>query len=308
MTFLYKSDPARGAVWARVFAEKAPQIAFCQWPDMGDPRDVRYLAAWEPPDDLGAAFPNLEFLFSIGAGIDQFDLSALPAALPIIRMTEPGLVACMTDYAALAALALHRDLPAYVAQQREGIWQALPVAPSGQTRVGVLGLGQLGRAVAGRLLTLGFAVSGWSRSRHEISGLRCFAGEGELTEFLAETNILLCLLPLTPQTRGILNASLFARLPQGSAIINAGRGGHLAQDDLLSALNCGHLRAALLDVTEPEPLPPDHPFWTHPKILLTPHIAGETQPETAAAAVLDNLDRHRRGLPLIGLVNRSQGY
>ncbi|SDH98258.1 2-hydroxyacid dehydrogenase [Paraburkholderia phenazinium] len=311
MTFLYKADPVRGAQWARLFAEKAPQIPFRIWPDGSsgdDAHAVRYLAVWEAPRDLATTFPNLEVVFSVGAGIDQFDLSAIPAHLPVVRMVEPGIVAGMVEYVTLATLALHRDWLTYAAQQREGRWQALRTRVASERRVGVLGLGVLGQAVLTRLASFGFQCAGWSRSPRTLDGIECFAGTESLPQFLARTDILVCLLPLTGATRHILNRDLFAQLPRGAALINTGRGGHLQQDDLLEALDSGQLSAAVLDVADPEPLAADHPLWRHPRVMLTPHVASMTQPDSAVEVVLDNLRRHREGEPLIGLVDRARGY
>lgn len=305
--FLYKADPVRGAEWAAHFARKAPALEFRQWPLEDGADRVRYLAAWEPPADL-ARFAHLELLFSVGAGIDQFDFARVPAHLPVVRMVEPGIVDGMVEYATLAVLALHRDWPAYREQQRAGQWQAHRVRTAASRRVGVLGLGMLGRAVLDKLRGFGFPCAGWSRSPHAIDGVECHAGLDALPAFLARTDILVCLLPLTDATRGILDAKLFAALPAGAALVNCGRGAHLVQDDLLAALDSGQLSAAVLDVCEPEPLPAGHLFWRHPRIVLTPHIASMTQPETAVDAVLDNIRRHQDGLALAGLVERARGY
>ena len=210
MTFLYKADPARGAVWAQLFAQRAPQYKFRIWPDMGDPAEVRFVAAWQPPPDIERLFPNLEVLFSVAAGIDQFDLSALRPDLPVVRMIEPGIAQGMVEYVSWAVLALHRDMPRYQRQQRSEDWLALPVVPASRRRVGVLGLGLLGDAVLAQLRGFGFDCAGWSRTRHRIEGVHCYAGTDELPAFLARTDILVCLLPLTPATRGMLNAELFA--------------------------------------------------------------------------------------------------
>jgi glyoxylate/hydroxypyruvate reductase A len=308
MTFVYKSDPVRGAQWARLFARKAPDVPFRMWPDIGDPAQVRYLAAWVVPPGLAAAFPNLELLFCVGAGVDQLDLSAVPKTIPIVRMIEPHLVGGMVEYVTLAVLALHRDWLAYAAQQRQRHWQPLPVLTPRKRRVGVMGLGVLGSAVLEKLRGFGFPCAGWSRSPRVLEGIDCYAGEVALPAFLARTDILVCLLPLTESTRGILDRRLFEALPRGAALINVGRGGHLVQDDVLRALDEERLSAAILDVTDPEPLPREHPLWTHPRVVVTPHIASETQPETAVEAVLDNIRRHRRGEPLVGLVDRERGY
>jgi glyoxylate/hydroxypyruvate reductase A len=308
MTFVYKADPVRGAEWARLFARKAPDMPFRTWPDTGDPVQVRYLAAWVMPAGLAATFPNLELLFCVGAGVDQLDLSAVPETIPIVRMIEPHLVGGMVEYVTLSVLALHRDWLAYAAHQRQRRWQPLPVLTPGKRRVGVMGLGVLGRAVLEKLRGFGFPCAGWSRSPRDLEGIDCYAGEDALAAFLARTDILVCLLPLTESTRGILDRHLFEALPRGAALINVGRGAHLVQDDLLRALDEERLSAAILDVTDPEPLPPEHPLWTHPRVVVTPHIASETQPETAVDAVLDNIRRHRRGEPLVGLVDRERGY
>jgi glyoxylate/hydroxypyruvate reductase A len=208
----------------------------------------------------------------------------------------------------LAVLSIHRDWRTYLEQQREGNWQVHRVHPASSRRVGVLGLGVLGRAVLKSLCGFGFDCAGWSRSPQQIEGVECHAGVEGLRQFLARTDILICLLPLTDSTRGILAKPLFDKLPRGATVINVGRGGHLVQEDLLQALDEGQLSGAILDVCEPEPLPSDHPFWKHSKVTLTPHIASMTQPETAVEAMIDNLRRHREGLPMIGLVDRARGY
>jgi glyoxylate/hydroxypyruvate reductase A len=266
------------------------------------------LAAWQPPEDLAARFPNLEVLFSTGAGTDQFDFSVIPETLPVVRMVESGIINGMVEYVTLAVLSTHRDWRTYHEQQREGNWQVHRVHPASTRRVGVLGLGVLGRAVLDSLCGFGFSCAGWSRSPQQIEGVECYAGAEGLQQFLARTDILICLLPLTDSTRGILSKPLFDKLPRGATVINVGRGGHLVQEDLLQALDEGKVGNAILDVCEPEPLPSDHPFWTHPKVMLTPHIASMTQPETAVEAMIDNLRRHRDGLPMIGLVDRARGY
>jgi glyoxylate/hydroxypyruvate reductase A len=308
MTFLYKGPAQRGAIWAERIARRLPQLPFRTWPDIGDAAQVRFLAAWEPPARLEEAFPNLEVLFSVGAGVDQFDLSVLPPGLKVVRMVEPGLTACMCEYVSWAVLSLHRGIPQYRQQQQRGVWQEHPVRPASTRRVGVMGMGTLGRAALAQLRQIGFDCAGWSRSRRNDPGIRCYAGEAELDDFLAATDILVCLLPLTPETRGILGRRIFDALPAGASLVNAARGGHLVQPDLLDALERGRLSAAILDVCEPEPLPPGHPFWDHPQIWLTPHVASATQAETAAEALVDNLRRHEAGLPLEGVVDRSHGY
>lgn len=306
--FVYKSDPLRGRQWAEIFRDEAPEIEFRQWPEIGDGADVRYLAAWEPPADLATRFPNLGLLLSTGAGVDQFDFTALPAGLPVLRMVEPGIVNGMVEYVTHAVLDLHRDMPAYRRAQHQRQWRVLPVRPASDRPVGVLGLGSLGQAALERLVSFGFDCAGWSRSRHEVPGVACHAGASELDAFLARTEILVCLLPLTDSTRGLLNAALFAKLPKGASLVHVGRGPQLVAADLLRALDEGHLAEAVLDVTDPEPLPGDHALWSHRRVRVTPHIASMTQPQTAARVAIDNVRRFARGEPLVGLVDRQRGY
>jgi glyoxylate/hydroxypyruvate reductase A len=306
--FVYKADPARGGEWAEIFAAEAPEIEFRLWPEVGEAANVRFLAAWEPPADLATRFPNLQLLLSTGAGVDQFDFDALPPGLPIVRMVDPGIVQGMVEYATHAVLDLHRDMPAYRRAQQQRQWQPLQVRPASERRVGVLGLGSLGQAVLDKLVGFGFDCAGWSRSRRELPGVQCHAGAEELDRFLARTDILVCLLPLTDETRGFLNASLFAKLPAGASLVHVGRGPQLVAADLIRALDEGRLAEAVLDVTDPEPLPSNDALWLHPRVRITPHIASMTQPQTAARVAIDNLRRFARGEPPVGLVDRTRGY
>lgn len=308
MTFVYKAEPTRGKIWAELFARQAPQIDFRIWPDVGDSSKVRFLTVWQPPENIAEQFPNLEILFSIGAGVDQIDFSKLPENLPVVRMIEPGLTRAMCEYVLWAVLSIHRDMLAYRRQQLQKNWDALRVWPASKRRIGVMGLGQLGRAVLKQLHSMDFQCLGWSRTSHQIDAVQCFHGAEMLNTFLSQCDILICLLPLTESTRGILSADLFKHLPKGAALVHVGRGEHLQTDDLLNALDRGQLAEAILDVTTPEPLPAESPLWSHPKVVITPHIASMTQPETAIEVVLENIQRHRSGQPLLGLVDRERGY
>lgn len=308
MAILYRSDAPRAAAWANYFAGHAPDLEFRVWPDAGDLREVEYLIAWQVPADFIAKMPNLKVLFSSGAGIDHVDLSAIPAHVPLVRMVEPGIIKGMVEYVSLAVLALHRDFFDYLAHKAACSWNAIEVPPASARAIGVMGLGSLGCAVLERLASFGFRLRGWNRSPRVLDGVETFAGADQLRPFLAGCDVLVCLLPLTPATQGILNRELFSALPAGASLINVGRGPHLVDADLLAALDSGHLSRAILDVTDPEPLPSEHPFWTHPRVFVTPHVASMTQPETAVESVLENLRRHEAGLPLNGLVNRDRGY
>ncbi|SDR54436.1 glyoxylate/hydroxypyruvate reductase A [Rhizobiales bacterium GAS113] len=305
---VYKSEPVRGQIWRRVFEAQAPDMALRIWPDVGDTSDVRYLVAWLPPDDLVSSFPKLEVLFSAGAGIDQLDLDNVPSQVRIVRMVDPDLTNSMVEYATFGVLALHRDLPAYLASQRDGRWTPQQVRRAADRTVGIMGLGVLGSALAETLRGFGFRLRGWSASRKSIAGMSTFAGKGEYGEFLAGTDILICLLPLTAGTRGILCASTFAALPRGARLLNVGRGGHLVEADLLSALETGQIDCAVLDVLGQEPPVPDHKLLRHPRVIVTPHIASITHPEPAARRVLEQIRRHRAGLELSDVIDRKRGY
>ena len=308
MSVLYISDAPRAAAWKRFFAEAAPDIAFRVWPETGDLAEIEYVVAWQAPAALLASLPNLKVLFSSGAGVDHVDFSSVPASVEIVRMVEPGIIDGMVEYATMSVLALHRDLFDYVASQARADWRTIEVLPAAARTVGVMGLGVLGQAVLERLRTFGFQLRGWNRSARDIEGVETFVGDAALEGFLAGCDILICLLPLTAQTRGILGRSLFQALPRGASVINVGRGGHLDQTALIEALDGGQLGRAILDVTDPEPLPADDPLWRHPRVVITPHIASMTQPATAAPRLLENLRRHQRGEPLRDVVDRLRGY
>ncbi|MET0365590.1 MAG: glyoxylate/hydroxypyruvate reductase A [Sphingobium sp.] len=308
MSLLFLGDMARAARMRAVFEGEAPDIAFHDRENPGDPAAIRYLATWMPPADLATRYPGLELLFSTGAGVDQFNMAELPPQVSLVRLVDRHLIGGMVEYACAAVLSIHRDFPAYARAQQQAHWEERPVLPAAQRRVSILGAGELGRAVIAGLAPFGFPLAAWSRSPRTVEGATHYAGDAGLDAMLAVTDILICLLPLTPHTTGILCRNLFDRLPRGAALINIGRGGHLVEQDLLAALEDGQLAQAILDVVKPEPLPPAHAFWRHPRISLTPHIASVTVPESAARAMIGNIRRHRAGAPLDGLVRRDMGY
>jgi len=301
-------NDARADRWEGRFAKNAPSISFQRANDSVDPETVDYLLAWEPPSGISGRFPNLKAIFATSAGVDQFDLSLIPDRVPVVRMFDPQIESGVVDYASFATLYLHRDIDVYRRQQADSIWQARALVAASARRVGILGIGALGRAIAERLVALGFGVAGWSRSAREIVGVDCFYGGDGLKQMLATTDILICMLPLTDATRGILDRDLFGQLPRGAALINMGRGAHLVEADLLDALNEEQLRGAVLDVLETEPPAADHPFWHDARILLTPHVAAMTNPDTAFDVLMANIQRHRNGESMVGTVDRRQGY
>jgi glyoxylate/hydroxypyruvate reductase A len=308
VSVLYKSDPVRGKRWSQLFAEQAPDIPFYVWPEPCDLNAVDTLLAWAPGAGLLRQLPNLTLLYSTGAGIDHLDLSSLPSHVQVVRMIEPGIIQGVVEYVAMSVLAAHRHLIDYREQQAQRLWRARDSVPARERRVGVMGAGALGQRVLEVLGSFGFARFCWSRGSKQLDGVRSYAGQDQLLEFLAHCDILICLLPLTPETRGILNRRTLAALPRGAVLVNAGRGAHVEDEALIGALDSGQISRAFIDVFENEPLPAAHPFWTHPRLVLTPHIAGMTEPETAVPVVIENLRRHRRGEALHGLIDSNKGY
>jgi len=221
---------------------------------------------------------------------------------------DEGLVGQMSEYALFWALRHHRDIDKYAASQRARRWRPEPFVDTLHRRVGVMGLGAIGQDVARKFALLGFPVAGWSRTPRTLDGIEVFAGRDRLGTFLGRSDILVDVLPLTRDTRGLLDAAAFAALPRGAYFINIARGGHVVDEALLAALDSGQLAGAALDVANTEPLPADHPFWTHDRIALTPHIAGATNPRTASPAVIENIRRRRAGLPLLHQVDPQAGY
>jgi len=308
MSLVLKSTEERARLWQPMFARALPDLPFHVWPETGDREQVRYLIAWQPPENLEAVFPNLEVLFSVGAGVDQLNMAQVPEHVRVVRMMEPGLAQGMIEYVLWAVLSCHRDMFQYARQQRAHVWREAPNVSASLYRVGVMGMGALGTPVLKKLSEFGYVCSGWSRSRHDVPGIVSYAGPEELDAFLTSTDILICLMPLTEATTGILNRDLFRKLPAGARLINCGRGGHLVQEDLLWALESGQLSQAVLDVTTSEPLPESHAFWDHPSIVITPHIASSSRVESGGQSILKNIIRHWQGLKMIGEINRFCGY
>ncbi len=299
--------------WRRIFAEVMPALQVHHWPEAGapdfDPATVDYAYLWRPTEGILSRLPTLKAIFSMGAGVDGvLQTPDLPPGLPISRVVDPDMTGRMVEFACLAVLSEHRDLRRHMANQRDRRWVWEIGKPARDRTVGVMGLGALGGATAAMLTRFGFAVRGWSRTAKSVDGVTVFAGAEGLAGFLADTDILVCLLPLTQQTHGILNARTFAGLPRGARVINLARGGHLVEADLLAALEAGQISGAFLDVFATEPLPEDHPLWRHPGVTVTPHIASISSRETRARLVVDGIRKLEAGLPPDHLVDRARGY
>ncbi|MDG4718654.1 MULTISPECIES: 2-hydroxyacid dehydrogenase [Thalassospira] len=295
--------------WKKAMTERLPGAKIVTNDENYDPATIDYALFWKQPQGLIKTLSNLKAIFSLGAGVDHVVSSpSLPADLPVIRLEDAGMADQMVQYHLYAALHFMRDFDVYAAQQAKADWTQHPVARISRCRVGVMGLGALGAAVATALSNLGFTVSGWSRSMKAIDGITTYAGKETLPEFLGQSDILICLLPRTPETENVLESATLSFLPKGAAIINAARGAMINEADLLRALDTGHLRGAFLDVAVTEPLPESHPFWDHPKIRITPHIAAETRIEESVDQIAENIDRINRGDTPRGLVNRQTGY
>lgn len=300
-------DPAP---WIEAFRAHVPSLEVRVWPDVGDPGDVRYAILWDHPPLDWNTFTRLKAISSLGAGIDHLINDPLiPGDLPIARIVDPDLVQSMSEYVVTAVLTHFREFGAYLNKQREQRWQPEMPRRIREFQVGIMGMGQLGMDAARMLKAVGFSVTGWSRKRSESRDLvRAYAGNSELKPFLSTTNILVCLLPLTSKTRGILNRKLLTQLPRDSYIVNAARGGHLVEEDLLNLINTGHLSGACLDVFENEPLPASHSFWTIPEIRITPHIASITNPHSAVAQIFENYTRAINDQPLLHQVDLKREY
>ncbi len=279
MALLFRSSVDSAARWSGQLSRLMPGLDIRVWPQIGDPAEIDYALVWRPEPGLLAALPNLKLILSLGAGVDHILIDPqLPRDVPIVRLVDPYLTDAMSEYVVLQVLRLHRRDLDYRTQQQAGIWRELPQPNAGERPVGILGFGEIGQDAARKLKALGFPVSGWGRGEKTVEGFATFAGAAGLPRLLAQSEILVCLLPLTSETQGILNARTFAALPKGAGLVNAGRGAHLVEEDLIPALDSGQLSAAALDVFREEPLPQGHPFWQHPRILVTPHIAGTTNP------------------------------
>ena len=308
LLFISNEDSARR--WRAALSEAIPELEFRFWPDeVGDPSEIDYVLAWKPPKGEIKRYPNLKAILSIGAGIDHLaEDPELPSHIPVSRLVDRCLTQGMTEYILYWVIHHHRYFGKYTEISASKEWRQIPQEDARRRRVGLLGLGELGRDAAEKLATLEYNVAGWSRTPKDIPNVLNFYGPEGLKRFLKRTDILICLLPMTTETYGIINKKNLAQLPEAAVVINCARGAHVVDDDLIEALDSEHISSAVLDVFHTEPLPSDHPFWSHPKITVTPHMASLTVAHSAADYVAENIRRVERGELPLNTIDFSVGY
>jgi len=310
MKILFHSSGDKADQTLQALQQKLPDHSIEQWPECDNRSDITAAIVWQPPNEFFDGLDNLKHVLSIAAGVDHLlDHPGLPKDVNLVRLTDAGMAQPMADYVLYGALHAQRRMSALQQAQREQQWQH-DIEPfnAQEFHVGVLGAGELGQVAANRLLANGFKVSCWSRTKKTLPGIEHHAGDKGLQDMLPTVQVLVCLLPLTNETRHVINASVLARLPEGAFIVNPGRGDHVDEAALLKALNTGHISGALLDVFHKEPLPADHPFWVHPNVTVTPHVAAPTSVAHAVNQIAESLKQLENGEKPRGLVDRQHGY
>jgi glyoxylate/hydroxypyruvate reductase A len=302
-------DPGEREAWLAALSQALPGEQLLDRRDAVAAEAIDVAVVANPPPGALQGLPCLRLIQSLWAGVDRLlDDPTLPPEVPLARMVDPAMNQAMAETALWAVLGLQRDLPTYARQQRAQQWQPHPQRRADEWPVLVLGLGEMGRTVATRLALNGYPVSGWSRRPHAVDRVQALHGEAALPAALAAARVVVNLLPLTPATRGFFDASRFAAFSPGAHLVNLARGAHLVEADALAALASGRLGELVLDVFTQEPLPPDHPFWHHPRVTVLPHVAAQTDLRSAATVAADNVRRLRRGEPLQHRVDRGRGY
>ncbi len=295
--------------WTDAIRQACPEVEVIVWKDDGQVHDADYAIVWRPPPALFAREHKLKALFNLGAGVDGLlGLDKLPAELPIIRLEDAGMSVQMAEFVIHQVVEQTRDMAVYRAQQRQGLWRIQRPITRTEWPIGVLGMGRIGARVANALAALDYAVSAWVRTPRPGNPLPVFVGKAGLRDMLARTRIVVNTLPLTDETRDIMDYDFFSALLPGAIVINVGRGEHLVDDDLLRAIAEGKVHSATLDVFREEPLPPQHPFWQSPNITITPHVSARTLREETIAQIVTKMRALEAGEPVTGLVNPSRGY
>jgi glyoxylate/hydroxypyruvate reductase len=309
MAIVIVSDFANPTPWIEALQKADPEVEVLMLEQVKDRSQVEFALAWNHPPGIFREFPNLKTISSMGAGVDHLLKDPdIPAQINIVRIIDPQLSQDMFEFALAVIMSRVKNLVHFRENQQQKVWKKKRYLRMDQVRIGVMGTGVIGHHVASNLHRVGFSVSGWSRSEGHPTAYKKYFGEEQLENFLQNTDILICLLPLTSSTKGIINKKQLGMLPQGAWVVNLGRGGHVNEQDLIEMLNSGHLDGANLDVFNEEPLPPDHPLWANPKIYITPHIASLTDPESVAPQIMENYRRTLQNEPLMNLVDRKKGY
>jgi len=304
----FHSELDNPALWQAALSEQLGELYFSTVDNCTKPDSVDIALLWTAPPSGLADFSALKAVLSLGAGINQLDLSSLLHEVPVARLVDNSLTQTMVEYARAAVFRYHRALHRFEQHSRQRLWQFETPVLAQQRTIGVLGLGELGSTIALALASDGFKVQGFSRSPKNLPSIICHSGEQGLYQLAAQVELLINVLPLTAETNRLLNRELFNAFNQPVFLINMGRGAHLVEDDLLAALDTGQIEAATLDVTQIEPLPAENPLWNHPKVLITPHVAGLSSPEQAAVHLADNIRRAMQGKPLNNQVDYRRGY
>lgn len=297
----FKAEP-----WLVALRSALPQADIEVWAPGAAAGD--YAVVWAPPQQFLDEQPQLKALFNLGAGVDALTQLKLPAATRLVRLDDAGMSVQMAEYVCHALIRHFREFDHYADDVAHGKWSFRRPRLREDFPVGIMGLGVLGQRVARAIAAFDFPLLGWSRSPKTVPGMRCYAGEAQFAEFLAETRVLVCLLPLTDATRGILRRETLAQLRPGGYVINVARGAHLVEEDLIPLIDSGHLAGAALDVFRQEPLPAGHPFWRHPKITVTPHTAARTLRDESVAQIAGKILALERGEPIAGVVDHDRGY
>jgi glyoxylate/hydroxypyruvate reductase A len=300
--------PGRVAeAWRDALAAALPEASIAVWPDA--PPDPLYACVWRPPADFFARVRPTKAIFNLGAGVDALlAVPTLPRDIPVVRLEDAGMAEQMAEYVTLAVLRVFREADLYAQQQREGTWWPRARLAKATFGIGLLGCGVLGQAIAVTLAPFGFPLNAWSRTRKAFPGVRSYSGMNELAAFLATASVLVCTLPSTPQTNGFLDRATLSRLPQGAHVINVARGELVVDADLVALVDTGHLGGATLDVFREEPLPPDHPFWHHPRITVTPHVSAVTLIPESVAQIAAKIRQIESGYAVTGIIDRDRGY
>ncbi len=305
IVLIFKGDASR---WQELLAKKLPDEVIEVHPNVKDKDDVRFALCWKPGKDVLLEYKNLAVVQSLGAGVDHvLDTQTLDSKTKLTRLVDTNLSNDMWEYLLVAVLQYIKNFPRYQNDQRHQTWDPHRYKTIQETHVSIMGLGKIGEFVAKKFVELGFTVSGWSATRKDIAGVISYSND-ELDTFLSTADILINILPLTPSTKGILNKAVFEKLKRNAYVISVGRGGHLIESELLESLDAGVLSGAMLDVFAEEPLPKNHPFWKHPKIIITPHVASLTNFDSAIDFIVENYKRMLSNQPLLHVVSQEKGY